>query len=233
MEKLKSQLKKISNPTKAKFLQGYFKTGSGEYGEGDVFIGITVPNLRKVAKEFETLEFKELTELIHSEIHEERLLCLLILGRKFHNKKADEKLKKQIYEFYLKHLQYVNNWDLVDEASRTILGSYLLDKDRAILYKLVKSKNLWERRNAIISTFVFLQNGESEDTIRISEILLADKEDLMHKATGWMLREMGKRVDVKLLEVFLDKHAKQMPRVMLRYAIEKLPEKKRKEYLSR
>ena len=196
MEKLKSQLKKISNPIKAKFLQGYFKTGSGEYGEGDVFIGITVPDLREVAKEFEKIEFKEL-----------------------------------IYEFYLKHLQYVNNWDLVDEASRTILGSYLLDKDRAILYKLVKSKKLWERRNAIISTFVFLQNGESEDTIRISEILLADKEDLIHKATGWMLREMGKRVDVKLLEAFLDKHAKQMPRVMLRYAIEKLPEKTRKEYL--
>ena len=156
-----------------------------------------------------------------------------MLGRKFHNKKTDEKLKKQIYEFYLKHLRYVNNWDLVDEASRTILGSYLLDKDRAILYKLVKSKNLWERRNAIISTFVFLQNGESEDTIRIAEILLADKEDLIHKAVGWMLREMGKRVDVKLLEAFLDKHLKSMSRVMLRYAIERLPEKKRKEYLLR
>lgn len=233
MDNLKSKLKKISNPTKAKFLQGYFKTGKGEYGEGDVFIGITVPNLRKVAKEFGDLDCEELTELIHSEIHEERLLCLLILGRKFHNKKTDEKLKKQIYEFYLKHLRYVNNWDLVDEASRTILGSYLLDKDRAILYKLVKSKNLWERRNAIISTFVFLQNGESEDTIRIAEILLADKEDLIHKAAGWMLREMGKRVDVKLLEAFLDKHVKSMSRVMLRYAIERLPEKKRKEYLLR
>lgn len=233
MDNLKSKLKKISNPTKAKFLQGYFKTGKGEYGEGDVFIGITVPNLRKVAKEFGDLDWEELTELIHSEIHEVRLLCLLILGRKFHNKKTDEKLKKQIYEFYLKHLRYVNNWDLVDEASRTILGSYLLDKDRAILYKLVKSKNLWERRNAIISTFVFLQNGESEDTIRIAEILLADKEDLIHKAVGWMLREMGKRVDVKLLEAFLDKHLKSMSRVMLRYAIERLPEKKRKEYLLR
>jgi 3-methyladenine DNA glycosylase AlkD len=233
MEKLKSQLKKISNPTKAKFLQGYFKTGRGEYGEGDIFIGITVPNLRKVAKEHTDLDWEELTELIHSEIHEERLLCLFILGYKFHSKKAVERQKKEIYEFYIKHLRYVNNWDLVDEASRTILGSYLLNKDRAILYKLVKSKNLWERRNAIISTFVFLQNGESEDTIRIAEILLADKEDLIHKAVGWMLREMGKRVDVKLLEEFLDKHVKKMPRVMLNYAIEKLHEKKRREYLSR
>ncbi|HNK95396.1 MAG TPA: DNA alkylation repair protein [Leptospiraceae bacterium] len=233
MEKIQTQLGKLSNPTKAKFLQGYFKTGKGEYGEGDIFIGITVPNLRKVAKEFEFISIEELTTLIRSKIHEERLLALLILGRKFHNKKADEKLKKEIYEFYIKHLQYVNNWDLVDEASRTILGSYLLDRDRSILYKLVKSKNLWERRNSIIATFVFLQNGESEDTIAISKELLEDKEDLMHKAVGWMLREMGKRVDVKLLEEFLNTYKSKMPRTMLRYAIERLPEKKRKMYLSK
>lgn len=233
LEKIKLKLNQLSNPIKAKFLQGYFKTGKGEYGEGDIFIGITVPNLRKVAKEFDTISIQELTGLIRSEIHEERLLSLLILGRKFHNKKAEEKLKKEIYDFYIKHLKYVNNWDLVDEASRTILGSYLLNKDRSVLYKLVKSKNIWERRNSIISTFVFLQNGESKDTLEISKLLLEDKEDLMHKAVGWMLREMGKRVDVKLLEDFLDTYANKMPRTMLRYAIEKFPEKKRKMYLSK
>lgn len=231
LEQLKVKLEKLSNPVKAKHLQGYFKTGKGEYGEGDIFIGITVPNLRKVAKEFETLDFSDIKELLTSPIHEKRVVSLFILSNKFHNKKADEKVKKQIYDFYMKHLEYVNNWDLVDDAARKILGSYLLDKDRSVLYKLAKSKNIWERRNAIISTFVFIQKGESKDTIQISEMLLEDKHDLIHKAVGWMLREMGKRVDVKLLEEFLDKQASNMPRVMLRYAIEKLPDKKRNKYL--
>jgi 3-methyladenine DNA glycosylase AlkD len=231
LEQLKSRLEKLSDPAKAKHLQGYFKTGKGEYGEGDIFIGITVPTLRKVAKEFESLDFPELKELLTSKVHEKRAISLIILSNKFHHKKSDAKIKKQIYDFYIKHLQYVNNWDLVDDASRKILGSYLLDKDRTILYKLAKSKNIWERRNSIISTLTFIQNGESKDTIQIGEMLLEDTHDLMHKAVGWMLREMGKRIDVNLLEDFLDKHAAKMPRVMLRYAIERLPEKKKKLYL--
>jgi 3-methyladenine DNA glycosylase AlkD len=230
---LRSRLKEISDPVKAKFLQGYFKTGKGQYGEGDIFIGITVPKLRKVAKEFELIDSPELEKLIQSPIHEERLLSLLVLGRKFHHKKTDEKLRKQIYDFYIKHLKYVNNWDLVDEASRTILGSYLLDKDRSILYKLVKSNNIWERRNSIISTYVFIQNKQPKDTLEISKILLADKEDLIHKAVGWMLREMGKRIDSSILEEFLNLYAHQMPRTMLRYAIERLPENRRAYYLKK
>jgi 3-methyladenine DNA glycosylase AlkD len=222
-------LEKLANPEKAKVLAGFFKTGKGEYGEGDVFLGIRVGDIRKEAKRNKTMELNEVKELLKSKIHEHRLAALLILVEKY--QKSDEKGKKRIYDFYWKNSKKVNNWDLVDLSADKIVGDYLFDKDKKLLYKLARSKNLWERRIAIIATFHFIKNGKFDDTLRISEILLNDKHDLIHKAVGWMLREVGKR-DQKVEEKFLKKHYKKMPRTMLRYAIERFDEKKRKFYMS-
>ncbi len=228
LNNLKKELAGFGNPEKARILSGFFKTGKGQYGYGDVFLGVKVPETRSVAKKFNELNLKDLKKLLSSKIHEERLCALLILVDIF--KQSDSKNKKIIVDFYLKNIRKVNNWDLVDLSADKILGNYLIDKDKSVLYKLVKSQNIWERRISVISTFAFIKNNKFDDTIKISEILLNDKHDLIQKAVGWMLREMGKR-DEKVLIKFLDKHYRTMPRTMLRYVVERLDEKKKEGYM--
>ena len=230
LSQLKSKLKKLADSKRAEVLRWFFKTGKGEYGAGDIFLGIKVPAQRKVARENENLSLVALQKLLNSKIHEYRLIALLILISQY--KKADSQSKKKIVEFYLKNTENINNWDLVDLSCPNILGDYLLNKSRKILYKLAKSKNLWEKRISIISTFAFIRNKEFADTLQIAGILLYDKHDLIHKAVGWMLRETGKR-DREILENFLRKNYKIMPRTMLRYAIEKLNADKKKYYLGK
>ena len=225
---LRLDLRKAGNPVQAKVLQRFFKTGKGEYGEGDIFLGVKVPKQREIAKKFLGLSLPKIQELLESKIHEERLVGLLILIEKF--KKASELDKANIFNFYLKNTKNINNWDLVDLTASSIVGEFLLDKDKKILYDLAESNNLWEKRISIISTFAFIRKNKFDNTFRISQILLKDKHDLIHKAVGWMLREIGKK-DQELLEEFLKKHYKNMSRTMLRYAIEKFPEGKRKGYL--
>ena len=224
--KIKQDIIKEANSEKAKILQGFFKTGKGEYGEGDIFLGITVPQSRKIAKKYSSLQLKEISLLLQSKVHEERLIALLILVEKY-NKAQD---KNQIFDFYLKNTKYINNWDLVDLTADKIMGNFLLNKSREVLYNLAKSDNLWERRIAIISTFHFIKNNQFNETLKIAEILLKDDHDIIHKAVGWMLREIGKR-DLSILESFLKKYYNRMPRTALRYAIEKFPEDKRQAYL--
>jgi 3-methyladenine DNA glycosylase AlkD len=214
------------------FLARFFKTGSGQYGEGDLFLGITVPESRKIAVKYCNISLLDISQLIINKYHEVRLIALLILVNQY-RKNHNENERKKIYNFYLKNTKNINNWDLVDLSAHYIIGEYLINKDRKILEKLAKSKNLWERRIAIISTFAFIYKGESEWTFRIVKILLNDKQDLIHKACGWMLREVGKRVSEKELTSFLDIYVHQMPRTMLRYSIERLPDKKRLYYLNR
>jgi 3-methyladenine DNA glycosylase AlkD len=233
LAKLKKDLEKIRNPQKAKLLQKYFKTGKGEYGEGDIFLGITVPLSRKIAIKFENLSFPEITKLLRSKFHEERLIALLVLVQKY-NKGLDGD-KKQIYDFYLKNTKGINNWDLVDLSSHEIVGKYLLsDSTRPsdILLNLAKSKNVWERRIAVISTFEFIRNNRFDESLELAKMLLEDKHDLIHKAVGWMLREVGKR-DLKAEIKFLDRYSENMPRTMLRYAIERFPKVTRRHYLSK
>ena len=228
VKEIQKKLKGLGKKEKAKKHQRFFKTGPGEYGEGDVFIGVTVPELRKLAKEYKTIGINEIKQLLKSEIHEERLLSLFLLIHRY--SKGDEPEKKRIYELYLKNTKFINNWDLVDSSAGHIVGAFLFDKSKKPLYDLVKSNNLWERRISIISTFYFIKRNQFSDTLKISKILLSDKEDLIHKAVGWMLREIGKR-NMSIEEDFLKKHYKNMPRTMLRYAIEKFPESKRQRYL--
>lgn len=225
---LRKKIKSLANPEIAKTLQWFFKTGKGEYGEGDIFIGLKVPTLRKIAREFGDLNFTELKILLGSEVHEERLISLLILVDKF--EKGDEKERRQIFSFYIKNRKGINNWDLVDLSAPKIIGKHLRKNDRRLLFRFAVSNNLWERRIAVLSTFEFIRNDDFETTLEISEILLDDKHDLIHKAVGWMLREIGKR-DLTKEENFLKQHYKTMPRTMLRYAIEKFPESKRKKYI--
>ena len=230
LSKLKYELKQIANPEKATILQKFFKTGKGEYGEGDIFLGVTVLEQRKIAKRYVDLDLKDIKELLSNKVHEYRLTGFLILIYKF--EKADEKEKKGIVDFYLKNIKSANNWDLIDCVAEKILGSYLINKDKEILYELAKTDNLWKKRIAIISTFEFIKNDQFEDTLKISEILLNDEHDLIHKAVGWMLREVGKR-DIEIEEAFLKKYYKTMPRTMLRYAIEKFDGKKKEFYMNR
>lgn len=219
-EQLFNDLSLLSNPEKALFLPKFFKTGKGEYGEGDQFLGVTVPDQRKIAKKYwKEIEGKELGVLITSPFHEVRLTTLFMLVNKFEKSKTPLE-KKQWVDFYLKNKQYVNNWDLVDSSAHLIMGSWLFDKDRTILYELANSGNLWDQRIAIMSTFYFIRKKDFEDTLKLSEILLSHKHDLIHKAVGWMLREVGNR-DYQTEYDFLEKHYKVMPRTMLRYAIEK------------
>lgn len=221
-----------ANPEKAKLLGRFFKTGKGEYGQGDLFLGIMVPVQREIAKKFKNLPIKEIEKLIDSKIHEKRMIGLFILIDKY--KKADENDKREIFDFYLKKANEnkVNNWDLVDLSAPNIVGSFLIDKDRKILYKLVKSDKLWERRIAVLGTFAFIRHNDFQDSLKMAEMLMNDEHDLIHKAVGWMLREIGKRNE-KILQNFLDKNCSRMPRTMLRYAIERLPEKMSKDYLNR
>jgi 3-methyladenine DNA glycosylase AlkD len=228
LRKLKFDLRKHSNKEKAKILRRFFKTGIGEYAEGDIFLGITVPVLRIFSKKYQDLPFNETLRLLRSKIHEERLLSLLILILKY--RKADLSVKEKIYKAYLVHSDYINNWDLVDVTAKHIVGAFLIDKDRAPLYKLARSGSLWRKRIAILSTFHFIENNDFKDTLKIAKILVHDEHDLIHKAVGWMLREVGKR-DVDSEEKFLKKHCATMPRTMLRCAIEKFPEVKRQAYL--
>ncbi len=222
----------LANPSKVKFLSGFFKTGPGEYGEGDVFLGLTVPQSREIAKKYITLVFNDIEKLLKSNIHEHRLIALLILVERF--RKANEEERKEIYEFYLNNTRFINNWDLVDLSADKIVGEHLFvnDKKKDILYELVRSNNLWERRIAIIATFAFIKKGKFDDTFAITELLMQDKHDLIHKAVGWMLREVGKR-NRDAEEGFLMKYYKKMPRTMLRYAIERFDDKKRKFYMKK
>jgi len=208
--------------------QKFFKTGPGEYGEGDVFIGIKVPVLRRLAKEYLELSLKDIKTILRSKYHEQRLLSLLVMVGQFAN--GDQYKKKSIYQLYLKNTEFINNWDLVDTSAHYIVGPYLIDKIRTPLYELAQSDSLWERRIAIMSTFHYIKNDDFSDTLKIARILLYDQQDLIHKAVGWMLREIGKRQLIEE-EAFLKKHYLKMPRTMLRYAIEKFPEPKRKRYL--
>lgn len=208
----------------------YFKTGPGDYAEHDRFIGITMGNLRAVAKEFDLLSFDDLEKLLFSKINEERALALIILVNRF--KRSDETGKKEIYDFYMKNLSCVNNWNLVDVSAHLIVGAYLLDKDKTILFDLAKSEDLWERRVAMVSTWFFIKHNQLSVTFELAELLLKDTHDLMHKAVGWMLREAGKK-DFDQLVLFLEKHATKMPRTMLRYSIERFPEQQRQYFLKK
>ncbi|MFH0994168.1 MAG: DNA alkylation repair protein [Pseudomonadota bacterium] len=228
LDEIQRQLVNLSNSEDGVFLQRFFKTGPGQYGEGDLFRGIRVPALRRLSKARQDIPLELAERLLHSAYHEDRLLALLILICKYAN--GDETERAGIYALYLDNTRFINNWDLVDASAEHIVGAYLSDKSREPLYQLARSGSLWERRIAILATFHFIKRGKFDETLRIAEMLLADKEDLIHKAVGWMLRETGKR-DLQREEVFLGAYYQQMPRTMLRYAIEKFPHDKRISYL--
>lgn len=220
---------KFASSDKAKASSWFFKTENGQYGFGDKFIGLTVPEMRTISKKFSVLDLKEVQKLLNSKIHEERFIALTIMDLQF--SKGDLKQKKKIVDLYLRNTKNINNWDLVDTSAPYILGEYLLDKKRDILYKFSKSKSLWERRIAIVSTYKFIQNGQFKDTLQISKNLLGDREDLIHKAVGWMLREVGKK-DADILRKFLKQNINNLPRTTLRYAIERFDLAERKRFLS-
>lgn len=223
-------LRRHASSTKAAFFPRFFKTGKGQYGEGDVFIGVTVPQMRSIAKTHCDLSLKEIEKLLHNKIHEVRMVGLFILTTQYQRAK-DPAIKKNLVKFYLSHLDAVNNWDLVDSTAPQILGhSLLAQKDRSILYRFVSKNHLWIQRIGIVATQEFIRHGQYADTIKLSQLLLGHKHDLIHKAVGWMLREVGKK-DIKTLEKFLAQHATKMPRTALRYAIERFPKAQRKRYL--
>ncbi|HEX3147677.1 MAG TPA: DNA alkylation repair protein [Gemmataceae bacterium] len=225
---VKKRLKFLASPDVAKSSARFFKTGPGQYGEGDTFIGIKVPMLRTVSREFRSLSLEEIEPLLSSPIHEERHLALMILVLQV--ARRDEARRKAVFDFYMSNTKFINNWDLVDGSAPQVVGGFLLDKSRAPLFRLAKSKSLWDRRIAIVSTQHFIRHGDFDDTLAISQWLLQDKEDLIHKASGWMLREIGDR-DRHALEAFLAQHGGVMPRTMLRYAIEKFPPELRQAFL--
>jgi Predicted DNA alkylation repair enzyme len=226
-----SELLSVANPEKAKFLQGFFKTGKGQYAEGDVMLGIVVPIIRNIVKVNKSLPFPEIQKLLDSEYHEARLSGLLFLVQQFKKSKKEEE-KKEIYEFYLKNARRANNWDLVDVTCRDVVGTYLLDKDRTVLYELAESDNLWEQRIAIVSTWMFIKHRQFDDTLALSVKLMEHKHDLMHKAIGWMLREVGKK-NRETLTDFLEMYATKLPRTSLRYAIEHYPDDQRQYFLKK
>ncbi len=236
---LKHLIKELStavNPQRAEISKRFFKTGKGQYGEGDIFIGLTVPQSRIIAKKYSLLSLSEIKQLLQDKIHEKRLIALFILIEQFQKLKDPRKEKqikqKQIIDFYLENTKYINNWDLVDCSAYQLLGTYLLDNDRSLLYHLARSTILWEKRIAIITTFAFIKNNQFQDTFAIAEILLKDDHDLLQKAVGWMLREVGKK-NQGAEEQFLKKHYKQMPRTMLRYAIERFDKQKKEFYMKK
>lgn len=228
--KIRDDLRAAANPDDALFLQRYFKTGPGEYGEGDVFIGIRVPVIRKIAAAHKDLPLDDTLDLLRSPIHEDRMVALMILVRQMRSK--DHDVRRAIYEAYLANTRYINNWDLVDTSAEYIVGAWLQERSRAPLRRLARSKSLWERRIAVLSTFHFIKLGEYDEALRIAGMLLGDREDLIHKATGWMLREIGNR-DGDVEREFLRIHYRSMPRTMLRYAIEKFPEAERKRWMAK
>ncbi|RGN51255.1 MULTISPECIES: DNA alkylation repair protein [unclassified Bacteroides] len=227
-KEIQQELEMYIDPVKKEYLPKFFKTGKGQYGEGDKFLGIVVPNVRLVAKKHREESFETVKELMRSEYHECRLCGLLILVERF--KKSDEKDRKEIYEFYLSQTERINNWDLVDLSASYIVGEYLKDKSREPLYRLAESELLWEQRIAVVSTYAFIKNSDFTDIYALAKKLLTHEHDLMRKAIGWMLREAGKR-NKDLLVAFLEKYCLAMPRTMLRYAIEKFPEEERKYYM--
>jgi 3-methyladenine DNA glycosylase AlkD len=229
-EHVVKDLKKLSSKSRAEASKRFFKTGKGQYGYGDAFVGITVPDQRLISQKYSELSLFEIKKLLQSKIHEHRLTGLLILVSQFN--RADQTARARIVKFYLSQTKRINNWDLVDSSAGYILGKYLLDSNRKILYELVMSENIWERRIAIVATQAFIAESDFKDTLKLSQILFKDSHDLIHKATGWMLREVGKRSPLTLKK-FLNTHAHQMPRTALRYAIERFPEVKRKSYLIR
>jgi 3-methyladenine DNA glycosylase AlkD len=224
------ELKLKANPEKAKILSKFFKTGKGEYAEGDKFLGITVPIQRKIAKKYTSITLYQLQELLDSTIHEHRFTALVILIQKY--QKANQKEKTNIFNFYIDNFQNINNWDLVDVSCSNIVGDYLLDKSKEQLYEWSKSNHLWTKRISIVSTLKLIKANQFQPTIDLAEKFLGDTHDLIHKATGWMLRELGKK-NQELLEEFLNKHSKRMPRTMLRYSIERLNTEKRRHYMKR
>ncbi|MDD5396875.1 MAG: DNA alkylation repair protein [Candidatus Moranbacteria bacterium] len=227
--KAQKELRSSANHEKAKLLARFFKTGKGQYAEGDVFLGVMVPTTRNLVRKYARMEVAEVQKLLQSKFHEERLLALFILVEKF--QKGDAKIQEKIFKLYLKNTKHINNWDLVDLTAPKIVGAFLQEKPKDILLKLAVSKNLWERRIAILATFQFIYHGKSDWALKIAEKLLHDEHDLIHKAVGWMLREIGKRCSQKNEEEFLQKHIAIMPRTTLRYAIERFEEKKRQYYL--
>ena len=225
---LSKVLREQADPDYAIHSQRFFKTGKGEYGEGDKFLGLRVPLLRKITKKYSELSLIEITKLLKSSYHEERLCALLLLVQKFENSKHE---KSVVFKLYLNNTKFINSWDLVDCSAYKIIGVYLEDKNKSPLYKLARSKDMWERRIAIISTLHLIKNKQFDDALEISAKLLKDEEELIHKAVGWMLREIGNKAP-KVEREFLQKHYRKMPRMMLRYAIEKFPEAERKKYLT-
>ena len=225
---IEAELLALGDPGVAAHSQRFFKTGVGEYGEGDKFIGVRMPVIRQAVKTFGDTSIAEARKLLHSPYHEVRLFALILLTRRFARGESAE--REKIYQLYLRETRYINNWDLVDCSAHLIVGPWLLTRSRAPLYTLVQSKVLWERRIAVMATFHFIKHGQFDDTLRIAEALLKDREDLIHKAVGWMLREVGKR-DLATQEAFMARHYQAMPRTMLRYAIEKFVEPRRQAYL--
>lgn len=227
---IKGSLKKLADRGKAEVLKRFFKTRKGDYGEGDKFLGVTVPKQRKIAYEFKDISLAEVEKLLYGKFHEERMTALLILVVKFEN--GSKKERKNIFDLYKRNTKHINSWDLVDVSAPNILGEYLKDKDRKILYRYAVSRSLWERRIGIISTLAFIRNSDFQDALKISKILIGDKHDLIQKAVGWMLREVGKRSKNNLLELFLFNNRNIISRTTLRYSIEHFSNKKRKAYLN-
>jgi 3-methyladenine DNA glycosylase AlkD len=228
VEEIQRELERLADPGKAAIHQRFFKTGKGEYGEGDIFRGIRVPEIRKLAKRYKDISLKDTENLLHSPFHEDRELALVILVCRF--AKGDEPLRREVYSLYLTNTKYINNWDLVDISAEHIVGGFLIDRGKEPLMRLADSDILWERRIAVIATFHFIKKGRFDETLMIAARLLNDPEDLIHKAVGWMLREIGKR-DMPAEETFLKQHYRRMPRTMLRYAIERFQEEIRLAYL--
>jgi 3-methyladenine DNA glycosylase AlkD len=229
LKALRKELYGLANPADAKFLQGFFKTGPGQYGEGDKFLGLRVPALRTLARNYAELSRRDVLQMLASPWHEERLLALVIMVDAYQSGDAAE--RTLVHHDYLANTRYINNWDLVDASAGGIVGAHLAAGNIALLVRLARSKDMWERRIAIVSTFYFIKRDELAPTLRIATLLLHDSHDLIHKAVGWMLREVGKR-DRKVLDGFLREHYHGMPRTMLRYAIERHPEDLRKKYLA-
>ncbi|RJR55307.1 MAG: DNA alkylation repair protein [Desulfobacteraceae bacterium] len=228
IEEIQKELAELADPQTALSLQRFFKTAPGEYGAGDLFRGIRVPVLRRLSKEHQRTTLTEAEQLLNSLYHEDRLLALLLLVRLY--SRGNEPARSRIYEMYLKNTRFINNWDLVDLSAEHIVGAFLWERERKPLYRLARSSSLWERRIAIMATFHFIKQGDFKETLKLAGVLLHDREDLIHKAVGWMLREIGKR-NPRAEEDFLNANCRRMPRVMLRYAIERLPQEKRVQYL--
>lgn len=228
-QEIRRILRRLGKKRQARLLQRYFKTGPGEYAEGDIFLGIRVPQLRKLAREHRDLRLKDVERLLQSPVHEDRMFALMVLVNRF--PRAGRLEQRKIYGLYFRNTQFVNNWDLVDLSAPGIIGRFLARRDKEPIFCLAESSSVWDRRISIMSTFYFIKDGQFSEALRIAGLLLHDEEDLIHKAVGWMLREIGNR-DMRVEEKFLKQHCRVMPRTMLRYAIEKFPERKRRKYLA-